>query len=131
MGLDQADRRPPYQQIAAALRQAIRAGSYAPGDLLPSARVLAEEYGVAIMTVRSAIGILRDEGIVQSWQGKGVVVRGPALAGEPVSAEFAAVMSALERLAARVEDVEARLDEAGIPAAPDGPGRHPDGGSAG
>lgn len=79
MGLDRADPRPPYLQIASALRQAIQDGRYEAGELLPSARVLSEQYGVAIMTVRSAIRLLREEGLVQSWQGKGAIVREPAI----------------------------------------------------
>lgn len=79
MGLDRADPRPPYLQIAAALRRGVQDGRYKSGELLPSARALSEQYGVAIMTVRSAIRLLREEGLVQSWQGKGVIVRDPAI----------------------------------------------------
>lgn len=79
MGLDQADPRPPYQQIADALRRGITEGRYAPGEHLPSARELAAQYGVAQNTVRSAIGVLRAEHLVTTWQGKGVIVRDPAL----------------------------------------------------
>ena len=75
MGLDRGDPRPPYQQIAEALRQDIAIGRYVPGDLLPPARKLAEEYGVSKNTVNHAIGLLRAEGLVMGWQGKGVVVR--------------------------------------------------------
>jgi Bacterial regulatory proteins, gntR family len=77
MGLNQADPRPPYQQIADVLRGDIISGRYATGDTLPSGPVLVERFGVAMGTVRSAIRVLRDEELVTPWQGKGVVVRGP------------------------------------------------------
>lgn len=77
MGLNQADPRPPYQQIADVLRGDIVSGKYAPGETLPPAREIAEEWDVAINTVRSAIRALTSEELVTPWQGKGVVVRGP------------------------------------------------------
>lgn len=79
MGLDWADPRPPYLQIADALRQAIQDGRYRPGDRLPPARELATQYEVAQGTVRSAVDVLRAENLVTSWQGKGVIVRDPAV----------------------------------------------------
>lgn len=69
------DRRPPYQQVADALRAAIRNGSYAAGDRLPTVAELAEQHGVAKMTVQRALTDLRAEGLVVSWQGRGTFVR--------------------------------------------------------
>lgn len=69
-----ADPRPPYVQIADHLRAAMDAGDLAPGARLPSGRTLAEEYGVAAMTVQHAIRLLRDEGRLTTWQGRGVFV---------------------------------------------------------
>ncbi len=88
MGLNQADPRPPYQQIAATLRSEIHSGLYAPGDMLPSGPMLKERFGTAMNTVRHAIDVLKDEGLVMPWQGKGVVVRsvlGPVPQGFPVA----------------------------------------------
>jgi DNA-binding transcriptional regulator YhcF (GntR family) len=73
--LDPDDPRPPYQQVANALRAAILTRRLAPGDKLPSGPQLAERYGVARMTVQQAIRLLRDEGLVVSRQGSGVFVR--------------------------------------------------------
>lgn len=73
--LDPDDPRPPYQQVANALRAAILTRKFAPGDKLPSGPQLAERYGVARMTVQQAIRILRDEGLIVSRQGSGVFVR--------------------------------------------------------
>lgn len=75
MPLDPNDSRPPYQQVANALRAAILTKQYAPGDQLPSGAQLAESYGVARMTIQQALRLLRQEGLIVSRQGSGVFVR--------------------------------------------------------
>ncbi|WP_436493400.1 GntR family transcriptional regulator [Actinokineospora sp. HUAS TT18] len=75
MGLDPDDPRPPYQQVANALRASILTKTFGPGDKLPSGPELAERYGVARMTIQQAIRLLREEGLVVSRQGSGVYVR--------------------------------------------------------
>jgi DNA-binding transcriptional regulator YhcF (GntR family) len=75
MSLDPNDPRPPYLQVASALRAAILTKTFQPGDQLPSGSQLAARYGVARMTVQQAIRVLRDEGLVVSRQGSGVFVR--------------------------------------------------------
>ncbi|MEU4247770.1 GntR family transcriptional regulator [Amycolatopsis sp. NPDC026612] len=73
--LDPDDARPPFQQVAAVLKAAIVTGKLRPGDRLPSYTDLASQYGVAPMTAQKAVGLLRDEGLVISRQGKGSFVR--------------------------------------------------------
>lgn len=68
---------PKYEQIAAELRAAIESGEYAPGDRLPGERALAARYGVAAMTVRQALAVLRSEGSAEARQGSGVFVQRP------------------------------------------------------
>ena len=75
MALDPDDPRPPYQQVANALRAAILTRKLAPGEKLPSGNELAQRYGVARMTVQQAMRLLRDEGLIVSRQGSGVFVR--------------------------------------------------------
>jgi len=75
MSLDPDDPRPPYVQVANALRAAILARTFTPGEQLPSGAELANRYGVARMTVQSALRVLRDEGLIVSRQGSGVFVR--------------------------------------------------------
>src|SRR5262249_50549477 len=55
---------PPWRQIHAALRAQIRDGSLKPGDRLPSITGLAQEYGVALTSVRKALDALKEEGLV-------------------------------------------------------------------
>jgi GntR family transcriptional regulator len=68
-------RGPKYLRIREALRQEIEAGRYPPGSPLPSQRLLAERFGVTLMTIRQAIGLLEEEGVVATRQGSGTFVR--------------------------------------------------------
>jgi DNA-binding transcriptional regulator YhcF (GntR family) len=74
--VDPNDPRSPYQQIADDLRKRITVGELGPGMRVESTRELATRYGVAPMTIHQAVRVLRDEGLVQSWQGRGTFVRG-------------------------------------------------------
>lgn len=53
----------------------IAAGVFRCGDRLPSEAQLCERYGVSPMTVRRAINILADQGVVTARQGRGTFVR--------------------------------------------------------
>src|SRR5918998_190318 len=75
MTLDREDSRPPYVQVANAVRAAILTKVFKPGEKIPSGTELAKQYGVARMTVQQALRVLKDEGLVQSRQGSGVYVR--------------------------------------------------------
>ncbi|WP_377270347.1 GntR family transcriptional regulator [Peterkaempfera sp. SMS 1(5)a] len=66
---------PKYQRIADALMAAVESGEYVPGDRLPGENELMESYGVARMTARQALGVLRDEGVAEARKGAGVFVR--------------------------------------------------------
>lgn len=75
MSLDPEDPRPPYQQVAAAVRAAILTRKIEPGEKLPSQEELRQRYGVARMTVQQALRILKDEGLVTSRAGSGMYAR--------------------------------------------------------
>lgn len=66
---------PAYLHIANAISERIGAGAYRPGDQLPTEAQLRAEFGVSPMTVRRAINILLDRGLVTTTQGKGTFVR--------------------------------------------------------
>ncbi|MBP8532899.1 GntR family transcriptional regulator [Streptomyces sp. MK37H] len=68
------DARPPYQQAAEAIRAEIKAGKLKPGEQLPSHRELQERFGIANMTARSALRVLREEGLIYTVQGRGSYV---------------------------------------------------------
>jgi GntR family transcriptional regulator len=73
---------PKYAQVIDELRRRIEAGEYPPGSLLPSEHQLSEEFQIARPTVVRALRVLRQDGWIETQQGKGSFVRGrPALAG--------------------------------------------------
>jgi DNA-binding GntR family transcriptional regulator len=63
-----------YEQIAEDLRTRIANGEFGPGELLPSGRDLAEQWGVSRATVVKAYDVLRNDGLVSAKQGAGFVV---------------------------------------------------------
>jgi len=60
-----------YQQIADELRARVAAGEYAPGRLLPSEAELSSEFDASRVTVRRALELLRESGLVDARQGFG------------------------------------------------------------
>ncbi len=71
--------KPLYRQIADDLRRAIYEDTLKPGSQLPSERELIERYGVSRNTIRLALGILANEGLIQSGRGQGSFVRDRAM----------------------------------------------------
>lgn len=72
---DSTTTRPPSERLAAELREAIESGDLAPGAKLPSERALSEQHGIARNTVRQAIRLLIESGLVVAEHGRGVFVR--------------------------------------------------------
>ncbi|MFF7095917.1 winged helix-turn-helix domain-containing protein [Streptomyces rubradiris] len=68
------DRRPPYQHAADELRRDIEQGRIKPGEQMPSVRELQERFRIANMTARSALNVLRDEGLIYTIHGRGSYV---------------------------------------------------------
>jgi GntR family transcriptional regulator len=64
-----------YQQLAEILRHQITSG-HLQGKI-PSAITLAADYGVAVLTARAAVMLLRDEGLVTVVTGRGTFVVAP------------------------------------------------------
>jgi CheY-like chemotaxis protein len=67
----------PYQRVYVDLRARIEQGELAHGAQLPSQPALAAEYGVALLTVRHAIELLRRAGYVSVEHGRGTFVTDP------------------------------------------------------
>jgi GntR family transcriptional regulator len=65
---------PLYTQLADILRAMITSGELEPRSPLPSESYLQQEHGIARGTVRMAIGILRNEGLVVTISGRGTFV---------------------------------------------------------
>jgi GntR family transcriptional regulator len=72
-----------YGALAAALRERIVAGEWPPATALPAETALAAEHGVALGTLRQALDLLADQGLIERRHGKGTFVRG-GLGGAPM-----------------------------------------------
>ncbi len=69
-----AQRQPKYLQIHARLHDRISSGQWPAGSSLPSQRELADEFGVSLMTLRQALQLLIDDGLVDTRHGSGTYV---------------------------------------------------------
>jgi GntR family transcriptional regulator len=68
---------PAYLQLAGIIKRMIANGEYPPGSRIPANSILSRSYGVAVMTVRQAIGILAEQGLLKRIHGRGTFVCGP------------------------------------------------------
>ncbi|WP_042435672.1 winged helix-turn-helix domain-containing protein [Streptacidiphilus anmyonensis] len=121
---DPSQRR-PYQAVADALRSSIHSGRYRPGDQLPSEAALQRRFGHAPMTIRAAIRVIRDEGLVYTVQGRGtfmcdtgIAAATPGASGtpldlQPLIAEAQEIARELAALRGRVDRFANALTVAG------------------
>ena len=63
-----------YGKLAQALRDRILQGEWAPGEVIPAESTLAQNYGVALGTIRQALSLLVEDGVLQRRHGKGTFV---------------------------------------------------------
>ncbi|CAN5859649.1 GntR family transcriptional regulator [soil metagenome] len=87
-----------YQEVAGDLRRQLEADELAAGRLLPSEADLSARYKASRVTVRRALDLLRDEGLVDSRQGFGWFV-----AADP-----------LRQPLVRLATIEGQLAESGL-----------------
>lgn len=87
-----------YRNIADDLRRRVRDGEFVAGRVLPSEAAMSAHYDVSRVTVRRALEMLRDEGILESRQGFGWLV-----AADPLRQDLS-----------RLGTIEQRLASAGI-----------------
>ena len=75
------DRPKLYEQVVEQIKNMIVQGIYKKGDLLPSEKELIEMTGVSRITVREALRLLNEAGVIETHKGKGsfVVVDGSEL----------------------------------------------------
>ena len=65
---------PLYVRLASSMRSRITKGEWSVGERIPAFEELATAYGVAMNTVRKAVELLANEGLVASGRGRGTVV---------------------------------------------------------
>lgn len=92
-------RTPHYERIAAELRSQLGAGDLPAGQLLPSEAELSAAYAVSRVTIRKALEVLREEGLVSSRQGVG----------------WFAATSTVRQSLGRLGTLEAQLESEGLP----------------
>jgi DNA-binding GntR family transcriptional regulator len=63
-----------YLRVADAIADEISSGQLAPGTRLRAERELAVYYGVAYGTIRKAMGVLRERGLIITIHGRGTFV---------------------------------------------------------
>ena len=63
-----------YLHVANLMRGRLQSGEWVTGDRLPRLTALAEEFGVANVTIRQAMAILEEEGLIRRRQGQGTFV---------------------------------------------------------
>lgn len=64
-----------YLQLAALFRRRIETGEWAVDARIPTVEELAKECGVANMTIRQALSLLEQEGLIERFRAKGTFVR--------------------------------------------------------
>ncbi|MBV7698678.1 GntR family transcriptional regulator [Streptomyces sp. TRM70350] len=66
---------PEYLRIAAELRRRISSGEFGPGGQLPTLPALSSHYRVSETTIRNALALLRNEGLIETRARAGTRVR--------------------------------------------------------
>jgi GntR family transcriptional regulator len=104
---------PKYAQVVSEIKRRIERGEYPPGSLLPSEHQLSGEFGLSRPTIVKALSELRQDGWIDTQQGKGSFVRGrPALADAERTRPAHGVLELPEA------ELSGELVQAGVKAAP-------------
>ncbi|OYO18562.1 hypothetical protein CGZ93_14080 [Enemella dayhoffiae] len=80
VAFDRDDGTPKYTAIARAIAMSITDGDLPDGQPLPSQKELAQTFGVTVMTIRQALRVLSDQGLITAKQGRGTFVSHPPFA---------------------------------------------------
>ena len=95
---------PLYLQLADVLRERVNRREWPVGGLIPTLEALAEEFGVARVTVRQAVQLLTREGLLSPRRGLGTVVTRADEAPNTV-----VMKTSLQSLAAMYESTSAKM----------------------
>jgi GntR family transcriptional regulator len=69
-----ADPTPKYLRICRAIAEAVESGRLASEQVLPAQRAMAEHFGVTVMTIRQAMSLLVEQGLLRVEHGRGTFV---------------------------------------------------------
>jgi GntR family transcriptional regulator len=109
---------PAYAQLAALIKEKICSGEFPQGTRIPAEVAISKTYGVAVMTVRQAIHVLAEKGILRRVHGSGTFVCGP---------DWTRAAFNMEGLIERLEDskaVEIQILRAGVREATEAAAEH-------
>lgn len=81
MDTSKSTRLPLYVQISELLHREIAAGHWLAGERLPTESKLAQDLDVAVGTLRKALAVLENDGLLERRQGSGTYVRKPPKGG--------------------------------------------------
>ena len=106
------DRRPLSAQVRDRLEDAIREGALRPGERLPGEHELAERLSIGRSTLREALRLLEQDGVIDVRHGKGRFVSALAsLKAERPVTEFESVTEMLSGLGYSVRNQVLRIEE--------------------
>jgi len=74
MTIDHGGRLPVYLQLADIIEQRIKSGELRVGRTIPSEQTLMQEYGLSRGSVRKAVSVLRERGLVDTVAHRGTFV---------------------------------------------------------
>ena len=106
---------PKYLRISRYLTEAVESGRFAVDDALPAQRDLAAYFNVTLMTVRQALNVLAEEGLLRVEHGRGTFV---ARSAQPLPLDGLSSFADQMRRAGR--DLHDEILDAGEIAAPPG-----------
>ena len=122
--ISQSDGRPMYLQIMEQIKQKVAVGEWAPGEEIPSIRMMAVALRVSVITVKRAYLELEREGVIITQHGKGSIVAtdpglGPRLYDRAFEEHLEQVVRIgtllglnSKQMALRLRDTASRLHEA-------------------
>jgi len=105
-------RQPKYLRIYTELRDRVSSGRWPAGHPLPAQRELAAEFGVSVMTLRQALQLLADDGLIGTRHGSGTFV------AQRYASDVGHLRSFATDLAGQGAEISTRLLAAGIVTAP-------------
>ncbi len=76
---------PMYHQLKELVSEKIESGEWSPGYRLPTEAELSREFGVSRITVRHAMQLLQNQGLLERKQGRGTFVAQPKVAHDLMS----------------------------------------------
>lgn len=121
--ISQSDGRPMYLQIMEQIKQKVAVGEWAPGEEIPSIRMMSVSLRVSVITVKRAYLELEREGVIITQHGKGsIVAKDPGLGPRLYDQEFEEHMEQVVRIGTllglsekqmthRLREIASRLNE--------------------